>query len=300
MSIRRLPIFLSAAEHLNFTKAAEEHHISQTAVSQQIKLLEKELGFQLFIRGKRGVSLTPAGTEYYRQCKKIMARYQTAVTKGQRVAGGHGHFLTIGYAGAYELWNATRLIRNFQQVQPEAQIDLKFAANQTLLNDVSSGKIDIAVICEFGVELSDWLTSKELSNDPCVLMISADHPLAKKEQLDRRDLEDLPIALNRAQDNQTTASQILQMYSHLGMSGNKRYYIDDFYTLALLVSSGLAVSVVPSSMRHMAPEGLSFIPIKGFHSTARTIMVYQKDVQTRTLRHLLEALEQAEREEPAP
>ena len=51
----RLPIFISAAEHLNFTKAAEEHHISQTAVSQQIKQLEKELGFQLFVRGN-GVS----------------------------------------------------------------------------------------------------------------------------------------------------------------------------------------------------------------------------------------------------
>ena len=58
MSIQRLPVFLSAAEHLNFTKAAKEQCISQTAVSQQIKLLEEEIGFQLFVREKRGVSLT--------------------------------------------------------------------------------------------------------------------------------------------------------------------------------------------------------------------------------------------------
>lgn len=290
MSIQRLPIFLSAAEHLNFTKAAEEHHISQTAVSQQIKQLEKELGFQLFIRGKRGVTLTPAGMEYYRQCKKIMAQYQTAVTKGQRVAGGFGSSLTIGYAGAYELWNATKLVRQFYTLYPESQIDLKFASNQTLLSDVSAGRIDIAVICEFGVELSDWLAAKELSNDPCVLMISASHPLAQKKILDRRDLVDLPIALNRAQDTQTTASQILQMYSHLGMSGSKRYYIDDFYSLAMLVSSGLAVSVVPDSMQQMGPDGLAFIPIKGFHSTARTMVVYQKESQSPTVKHLLKML----------
>ena len=290
MSIQRLPIFLSAAEHLNFTKAAEEHHISQTAVSQQIKQLEKELGFQLFVRGKRGVTLTPAGMEYYRQCKKIMVQYETAVSKGQRVAGGIGESLTIGYAGAYELWNATKLIRQYYQEFPDAQIDLRFASNQTLLGEVGSGKIDIAVICEFGVELSDWLAAKELSNDPCVLMISSSHPLAQKPVLDRKDLVNLPIALNRAQDTQTTASQILQMYSHLGMSGNKRYYIDDFYSLAMLVSSGLAVSVVPDSMQHMGPDGLAFIPIKGFHSTARTMVVYRKENQSPAIKHLLQLL----------
>ena len=290
MSIQRLPIFLAAAEHLNFTKAAEEHHISQTAVSQQIKLLEKELGFQLFIRGKRGVTLTPAGMEYYRQCKKIMAQYQTAVTKGQRVAGGDNNSLTVGYAGAYELRNATKLIREYTRAYPDAQIDLKFASNQTLLADVSAGKIDIAVICDFGVELSDWLAAKQLSNDPCVLMISADHPLAQKEVLNRKDLANLPIALNRAQDSQTTASQILQMYSHLGMSGNKRYYIDDFYSLAMLVSAGLAVSVVPDSMQQMAPDGLAFIPIKGFHSTAGTMVVYQKNNPGPAVKYILELL----------
>lgn len=290
MSIQRLPIFLSAAEHLNFTKAAEVHHISQTAVSQQIKQLERELGFQLFNRGKRGVTLTPAGKEYYRQCKKLMAQYQTAVTQGQKVAGGHGTSLTIGYAGAYELWNATQLVKKYCLACPDPQIDFRFASNQILLGEVSSGKVDVAVICEFGIELSDWLTSTELSNAKCVLMISADHPLAKKEMIDRKDLASLPIVLNRAQDNQTTASQILQMYSHLGMSGNKRYYIDDFYSLAMFVSSGLAVSVVPETMQQMGIDGLAYVPIHGFHSTARTMLVYQKDSQSPAVKHLLSLL----------
>jgi len=71
------------------------------------------------------------------------------------------------------------------------------------------------------------------------------------------------------------------------MSGNKRYYIDDFYSLAMLVSSGLAVSVVPTSMQQMGPEGLAFVPIKGFNSTARTMVVYPKENQTPAVRHLL-------------
>lgn len=290
MSIQRLPIFLSAAEHLNFTKAAEEHCISQTAVSQQIKLLEAELGFQLFLRGKRGVTLTPAGREYYRRCKKLMIQYQTAVTQGQKVAGGLDNAVTIGYAGAYELWNATQLVKQYCAAFPDPQIDFRFASNEVLLGEVSSGKCDVAVICEFGVELSDWLTSEILSDDKCVLMIGANHPLAKQEVVDPKDLQELPIVLNRAQDSGTTANQILQMYSHLGMSGNKRYYIDDFYSLAMLVSAGLAVSVVPESMEQMGIAGLSFVPIRGFRGRARTMIVYARHTDNPAVRHLLSLL----------
>ncbi len=290
MSIQRLPIFLSAAEHLNFTKAAEEHCISQTAVSQQIKLLESELNFQLFVRGKRGVTLTPAGREYYRRCKKLMIQYQTAVTQGQKVAGGRDNAITIGYAGAYELWNAAQLVKQYCAAYPDPQIDFRFASNQVLLGEVSSGKVDVAVICEFGVELSDWLTSAVLSDDKCVLMIGSDHPLASQEVVDPKDLQSLPIVLNRAQDSGTTANQILQMYSHLGMSGNKRYYIDDFYSLAMFVSTGLAVSVVPESMERMGMTGLSFVPIRGFRGRARTMIVYPRDTDNPAVRHLLHLL----------
>ena len=80
------------------------------------------------------------------------------------------------------------------------------------------------------------------------------------------------------------------MYSHLGMSGNKRYYIDDFYSLAMFVSSGLAVSVVPETMQQMGIDGLAYVPIRGFHSTARTMLVYQKDSQSPAVKHLLSLL----------
>ena len=99
VSIQRLPVFLSAAEHLNFTRAAEEQCISQTAVSQQIKLLEQELGYALFVRGKRGVRLTPAGEVFYRQCRQLLIRYNDAAAQGKKIALGTAADLRIGYAG---------------------------------------------------------------------------------------------------------------------------------------------------------------------------------------------------------
>lgn len=182
VSIQRLPVFLSAAEHLNFTRAAEEQCISQTAVSQQIKLLEQELGYALFVRGKRGVSLTPAGEVFYRQCRQLMIRYNDAAAQGKKVALGNATDLRIGYAGAYELWTIVSQIRKYHRQHPEAEIEFQLGSNQSLLSGLAEGRLDMAVLSGFGVELGKGLDSRVTLSDPCMVMISASHPLAAKKR----------------------------------------------------------------------------------------------------------------------
>ena len=182
VSIQRLPVFLSAAEHLNFTRAAEEQCISQTAVSQQIKLLEQELGYALFVRGKRGVSLTPAGEVFYRQCKQLMIRYNDAAAQGKKIALGNATDLRIGYAGAYELWTIVAQIRKYHRLYPEAAFSFQLGSNRSLLTALADGRLDMAVLSGFGVVLDAELASCVTRADPCVVMISAEHPLAAKAE----------------------------------------------------------------------------------------------------------------------
>ena len=183
MSIQRLPVFLSAAEHLNFTRAAEEQCISQTAVSQQIKLLEQELGYALFVRGKRGVRLTPAGEVFYRQCKQLMIRYNDAAAQGKKIALGTAADLRIGYAGAYELWTIVAQIRKYHRLYPEAAFSFQLGSNRSLLTALAEGRLDMAVLSGFGVVLDAELASCVTRADPCVVMISAEHPLAAKAEI---------------------------------------------------------------------------------------------------------------------
>ena len=188
VSIQRLPVFLSAAEHLNFTRAAEEQCISQTAVSQQVKLLEQELGYALFVRGKRGVSLTPAGEVFYRQCRQLMIRYNGAAAQGKKVALGNATDLRIGYAGAYELWTIVSQIRKYHRQHPEAEIEFQLGSNQSLLGALAEGQLDMAVLSGFGVELGKELDSRVTLSDPCMVMISASPPLAAKKEIHPREL----------------------------------------------------------------------------------------------------------------
>lgn len=227
MSIQRLPVFLSAAEHLNFTRAAEEQCISQTAVSQQIKLLEQELGYALFVRGKRGVRLTPAGEVFYRQCKQLMIRYNDAAAQGKKIALGTAADLRIGYAGAYELWTIVAQIRKYHRLYPEAAFSFQLGSNRSLLTALAEGRLDMAVLSGFGVVLDAELASCVTRADPCVVMISAEHPLAAKAEIHPRELRGMPIVLNRAQDSQPSAAQIAGMYASMGLGGNPRMYADD-------------------------------------------------------------------------
>ena len=243
VSIQRLPVFLSAAEHLNFTRAAEEQCISQTAVSQQIKLLEQELGYALFVRGKRGVSLTPAGEVFYRQCRQLMIRYNGAAAQGKKVALGNATDLRIGYAGAYELWTIVSQIRKYHRQHPEAEIEFQLGSNQSLLGALAEGQLDMAVLSGFGVELGKELDSRVTLSDPCMVMISASHPLAAKKEIHPRELKGMPIVLNRAQDSQPSAGLIAGMYANMGLRENKRMYADDFYSIALIINTGIAGAV---------------------------------------------------------
>ena len=279
MGIQRLPVFLSAAENLNFTKAAEEQCISQTAVSQQIKLLEQELGYALFVRGKRGVSLTPAGEVVDRQCKQLMIRYNDAAAQGKKIALGNSTDLRIGYAGAYELWTIVSQIRKYHRLHPEAEIEFQLGSNRSLLNDLAEGQLDMAVLSGFGVELGKGFDSRVTLSDPCMAMISAAHPLAAKQTIHPRDLKGMPIVLNRAQDSQPSAGLIAGMYANMGLRENKRMYADDFYSIALIINAGIAFSIMPASVACWGIEGVVFRPVQGFQAKARTLLVYPRGSQ---------------------
>ena len=88
MDIRGIKYFISAAECLNFTRAARECFITQTAMSQHIANMEKELGFQLFLRNNRNVELTPAGRDFYEQMKLVVHGYDNAVRHSRNLSSG--------------------------------------------------------------------------------------------------------------------------------------------------------------------------------------------------------------------
>lgn len=124
MKINKLIYFLSVAEHLNFTKAAEECYLAQPAISQQITSLEQEIGFQLFKRSSRSVELTEAGKTFCEEIKSVVEKYKNAVKKAENVAYGFKEMIKIGICGDVEELFLPQILNKFKEMY--TLIDIKF------------------------------------------------------------------------------------------------------------------------------------------------------------------------------
>ena len=140
------------------------------------------------------------------------------------------------------------------------------------------------VLSGFGVVLDAELASCVTRADPCVVMISAEHPLAAKAEIHPRELRGMPIVLNRAQDSQPSAGLIADMYANMGLRENKRMYADDFYSIALIINTGIAFSIMPASVACWGIDGVVFRPVQGFKAKARTLLVYPRGSQDTGIR----------------
>ena len=100
MKFRHLEYFVTAAEELNFTRAADRLHVSQPPFSKQIHDLEAELRLDLFERQNKGLALTPAGKSFLIDARSILEDCQASIRKAQRISRGEIGELAIGYMSA--------------------------------------------------------------------------------------------------------------------------------------------------------------------------------------------------------
>lgn len=194
MSIKRLPFFLSAAKYLNFTEAANEQFISQTAMSLQIKKYEDELGFQLFHRSNTGVTLTKAGGYLYKRCQYIMADYNQAISHARQVSQEDKPLIKIGYPGAYEQFAITPIVSQFYKDHPSIQVDLIYGKKKRkVLQQLEDGYLDLAVVSDYDRNYSQWLKVHPLRKDECLFLLSADNELAQQDSLEPASLTGKPM-----------------------------------------------------------------------------------------------------------
>ena len=143
MNRNQLKYFVAAAEERSFTKAAEQYYISQTAVTQQIHLLEETLGCALFDRSTRPVSLTPAGKSFLLDAKAILERMSRAAERVHDASTGLTGTLRVGYVRGYERSDLSVLMRRFHQQNGNVLITFYRCSSDTLAAGLLHQKYDI-------------------------------------------------------------------------------------------------------------------------------------------------------------
>lgn len=202
MELRQLRYFVAVAEELHFGRAAERLMIVQSAVSQQVRRLERELGVELLDRSPRHVRLTEAGVRFLPHAHAVLEAEQRAVAAVADYAvlsGPFGAVLRIGTStGMGE--HLERFLEAMGTHALDTRIELSSGPTAARLEQVATGQLDACFAR--GVEQGpDGVRLIPVWQDELVVAISARHPLAEQEHVQLRDLAELPLLLTARRFN---------------------------------------------------------------------------------------------------
>jgi len=190
MELRHLRYFAAVAAHGSFNRAAASLHLTQPALSRQVKDLEDELGVRLLARGKNAVTLTDAGEVFYEEARDLLARADAAV---QRVRGEcRNEVLRVGYAPSLVAGLMPGALEKFQATTPGVRLELADLSTREMAEQAKAGRLDLVITPEPSAEAAGFQWT-ELRRVSPVLVMPATHPLARLKKIAPARLRDLPL-----------------------------------------------------------------------------------------------------------
>ena len=193
MELRQLEYLLAIAEESNFTRAAEKVFVSQSALSQQIQTLEKNLGTILLDRSKRSVRLTAAGEVLCHHARRIMVELNQAEVALQELEGLQRGEMQIGVVQTVNDYLMPSVIAAFSAQYPNIRLHIEELSSDELESGLEGGDLQIAI--GFLPPTLKTLASEYLFDERLVLVIRNDHPLSNNEYLSVAELDELPMIM---------------------------------------------------------------------------------------------------------
>ncbi len=262
MEMRQLRYFSAVAECLNFTEAAKNLYVAQSAVSQQIAELEKELGVQLFNRTKRSVKLTNAGKVLVKEADFIINRMKEPIIKTREADLGLVGSLRIGFLGYAERSLLPPMIRHFRQLYPQIEVHLDQYHHGELIAMINNEELDIGFTLAFGVESMKHLHFMSIDQESIAIVMHKDHHKADHASVHLSDFAaEHFIVLNRRESPQGY-QQTIQICANHGFTPNITHEPRLLQTLLMLVDAGMGVAVLPKSAQMLASKSVRFIELK--------------------------------------
>ena len=224
--LKQIRYFQSVVRLGSFTAAAEEHFISQSAISQQIKALENELGVALLERKKRSFTLTSAGELFYKKSLVLVADYDNIVRELQKVSGKNGELLRVGLLKGYSGKEFNSAVSKFTVKFPDVTVEVTHGNHDTLYALLRNGDIDI-VLNDQRRAFSDEYINIVLDIREYYAEISANSPIAQLDEVELSDLKNTTLILLSSEDQQETERSFY--LNDLGFQSEIYFteYIDD-------------------------------------------------------------------------
>ncbi len=242
MEIRQLRAFMAIAESGTFTAGALRVHVTQAAISMQIRQLENELGARVFVRAPRHVILTEAGEHLLQRARQILREHDAAVDEIAALAGAERGRLRIGSASAMILTEPLpKILKELRRQHPAAEIAVISGTSGALVDQILAGELDIAFV-SLPVDVRGIQTER-LSEDQLVAIASPRHKLAKQRTISAYTLAGEKLILGERGGN--TRRLIDQFFAQAGVSLHVAMELSRQAAIRRMVEEDMGVGIVP-------------------------------------------------------
>ena len=244
MELYTMRYVLAVAEHENFSLAAQDCHVGQPALSQQVSRLEKELGVALFTRSSRGTVLTEAGREFVHMAQEIVQRADALQAKMSLYAGMRRGTLNIGIITSLQCIDFGGLLSAFCGSYPEVSVNIVQDGTYRLFEKLLERKIDAAFLNRPILGIPAGLEFIKLGEDAYSLAVPTLHPLAGREHVSLRELKDERFIFH--QTGQVASELCLAACRAAGVEPRIVCRSANPTTGLYMVRGGLGVALLPS------------------------------------------------------
>ena len=299
MNLKQLRYFVTLAETESFTKAAVQHYISQTAITQQIRILEERVGAKLVNRDSRPVSLTPAGRVFLKEARDILERMDTALWRTRDASTGLEGSLRLGYTKGYEHSDLPKYLRNYHREYPNVLLSCYRCDTDMLAAGLVNGEYDIIFTWDStNIRQEENLDLMVFEHVPLRVALYSNHPLARRKELTRKDLkqENILFMSPSGTGDSFGDAYYIRLYQQAGYQPRILMRSSDMESILMMVAAEEGISVVPeySHPWDVGAENIVFIPLTGEGETEEILVAWRKNDDNPALRHFVEKLRERE------
>jgi DNA-binding transcriptional LysR family regulator len=286
MEMRDLRSFVLLAQQLHFGRTARLLHVSQPALTKQIRRVEEDLGCALLERGKHGTKLTSAGEQFLEEARPIVIGFDRLVASGRSLARGESGRLRLGF-GFHTFELVPRLIAQLRRMAPGVQISLRDMSTLEQTEGLRSGKIDVGFVRS---PVSKEFEAMPVINDRLALVSSSDSRIPQNATVG--DCAEEPFILISNERAPTFRRHAIALCAKFGFHPRIIQDTNEVTTSLALVRAGLGVTLIPQSFGTAHISGVRLHEVNDPAASWAVSAAWRKNDSNPLLRRFLELLGQ--------
>jgi DNA-binding transcriptional LysR family regulator len=247
MELRQIRSFLSIAETLHFGRTAQLIHLSQPALSLQIRALEEEVGARLFERNRRKTTLTAAGAAFREDAAAALSQLEQAARRARLAANGKLGLLRIGFVSTAGSEIVPDIVRQFRKSNPGVEFSLRNILTAQQVQMLETGALDVGFL-RMPVGENSALDVVTVHREPFVLVVPASHKLAKRKKVRLREVAGHDFVMYERTYAPGFHDLMFGILRDAGIVPNVTQTAGEIPMLISLVASGMGITIAPLSV----------------------------------------------------